>query len=161
MALSRQFRALLKFAGFWALPFAALGAVMAFFRWTSPDSSLPAAASLARWVLTHLLGYGGLGLISGLNAGLLLARAERGRRVEELSTGRVALWSAIGGAGPAVLFAVLGKAFGAPAGVYLPLVGLGVVSAAVSGAIAIGVVAAANRGVLPTPSDPPQLGAKR
>ena len=135
--LSRQFRALLTFAGWWAAPWGVAGAALAVVRWVLGP---PAAASggLAVWVVSHLLGYGALGLLSGLCVGLLVARREEGRRVEELSTRRVALWGAIGGAGPAVLFAAFGFVVGAPAIVYLPVLGLGLVSAAVSGYLAIG-----------------------
>jgi hypothetical protein len=46
---------------------------------------------------------------------------------------------------------------GAPAIVYLPLLGLGLVSAAVSGGLATAAVAAAKRGALPPDHDSPQL----
>ena len=156
MILSRQFRALFRFAGWWGLPWCGAGAALAVVRWlTSPL----AGPSFGVWVVSHVLGYGALGLISGFIVGLLLARQEEGRRVEDLSTRRVALWGAIGGAGPAVVFAGLGVIAGAPAVVYLPLLGLGLVSAAVSGALATAAVAAARRGTLPPDHDTPRLPA--
>ena len=156
MLFSRQFRALLSFAGWWAVPWGLAGAALAVARWLTSGAPYP-GASLGVWVLSHVLGYGALGLISGLLVGLLLARREEGRRVEDLSTRRVALWGALGGAGPAVLFAGLGVIAGAPAIVYLPLLGLGLVSAAVSGGLATAAVAAARRGTLPPDRDSPRL----
>jgi hypothetical protein len=56
-----------------------------------------------------------------------------------------------------VVFAGLGVIAGAPAVVYLPLLGLGLVSAAVSGGLATAAVAAARRGALPPARDAPRL----
>ena len=156
MIFSRQFRALLNFAGWWAVPWGLAGAALAVARWLASGAPYP-GASLGVWVLSHVLGYGALGLISGLDVGLLLARQEGGRRVEDLSTRRVALWGAIGGAGPAVLFAALGVIVGAPPIVYLPLLGLGLVSAAVSGGLATAAVAAAKSRALPPDRESPRL----
>ena len=158
MILSRQFRALLRFAGWWALPWCVAGAALAVVRWLT-SGGLLAGQSFGVWVVSHVLGYGALGLMSGFIVGLLLARQEEGRRVEDLSTRRVALWGAIGGAGPAMVFAGLGVIAGAPAVVYLPLLGLGLVSAAVSGGLATATVAAARRGALPPDRDTPRLPA--
>jgi hypothetical protein len=153
MPFTRQFRALLKLSCLWAVPWVVLGAIVAVARWVnSPDlhSSVP---SLGGWVLDHALGYGSLGLISGLYLGLLLARLERGRQVESVSPRRVVLWSVIAGAVPPFLFAGLGLIFGAPAIVYLPLVGLGILSAGISGAIATTALAAVRRRALADTED--------
>jgi hypothetical protein len=154
--VSRRFRALFTFAGLWAFPWAVAGAALGLYRWVRGGDPFP-AQSLVVWVLGHVIGYGALGLLSGLVVGLLLARREEGRRVEDLSPRRVALWGAIGGAGPAVLFAALGVIASAPPIVYLPVLGLGLVSAAVSGGLATAAVAAARRGALPPDRDSPRL----
>jgi hypothetical protein len=154
--MTPQFRALLKFAGWWAIPWGLAGVALAVVRWVlGPPAT--AAGSLGVWVASHLLGYGALGLISGLNVGLLLARGEQGRRVEEVSARRMALWGAIGGAGPAVLFAAFGFVVGAPAIVYLPIVGLGLLSAVVSGGVATAAVASAKGRRLPPADETPTL----
>lgn len=159
MPFTRQFRALLRLSSLWAVPWVVLGAIVAVARWvTSPElhSSVP---SLGGWVLDHALGYGSLGLISGLYLGLLLARLERGRPIEKLSPRRVVLWSGVAGAVPPVLFAGLGLIFGAPAIVYLPLVGLGILSAGISGALASSGLAAVRRRALADAGERPRLGA--
>jgi hypothetical protein len=155
MFLSRQFRALARFAGLWAIPWAAAGALLAVVRWiaSSPGFALGEAMAL------HTTAFGALGLISGLDVGLILARAERGRQVDELAPRRVALWGLLGGAAPAVLFAALGWAFGAPAAVWVPLAGLGVLSAVISAGLATSALAAAKRGNLPPSAKPPTLRA--
>ena len=68
-------------------------------------------------------------------------------------------WSVPWGVGPAAAFAALGAIAGAPAVVYLPLLGLGLASAAVSGGLATATVAAARRGALPPEHDTPHLPA--
>jgi hypothetical protein len=157
--LSRQFRALLRLAGVWSIPWTLIGAGIAVLRWVSGVGTPPTEISLIGWIGMHALGFGAVGLISGINVGLLLARAERGRRVEELSPRRVGLWSVIGGAGPPALFAGLGLVFGAPAAVLVPLIGLGVLSAAISGGVAAAVFGVGRRGALPKePAGPGRLG---
>jgi hypothetical protein len=148
MVFSRQFRALLKLAGLWAIPWTALGIGVAIVRWVAGPDLSSTGNSLGGWILNHALAYGALGLISGLYLGLLLARIERGRRVEAITTRRIALWSAIGGAAPPVLFAALGFMFGASSIVLLPLLGLGVLSAVGSSVLATSAHAAATRGLL-------------
>ena len=160
MILSRQFRALLKLAGLWTIPWLAIGVTVAVFRWVASGEFPPTDQSLAGWILTHAIGYGALGLISGLYLGLLLARGEQGRRMEQVSTGRVALWSAIGGAAPPVLFGALGMIFGAPAIVYLPLVGLGLAGAAISSSLAVSAFVAAKRRALTESRDTPTLPSR-
>ena len=136
MAFSRQFRALLKLAGLWAIPWTALGVGVAIIRWVTGPEIASTASSLGNWILSHAVGYGALGAISGLYLGLLLSRIERGRQAEKIPLRRVALWSGVAGAIPPILFAGLGLVFGAPGVVYLPLLGLGVFSAVVSGSLA-------------------------
>lgn len=158
MPFSRQFRALVKLSGLWAVPWVILGAAVGIARWVgSPDlhSTVPSAAG---WVLDHALGYGSLGLISGLYLGLLLARLERGRPIEKVSPRRIILWSGLAGAVPPLLFAGLGLIFGAPAIVYLPLLGLGILSAGISGVLAASGLAAVKRRALAGVEDRPRLG---
>ena len=157
MPFTRQFRSLLKLSSLWTVPWVVLGAMVAVARWVSSPDLHSTVPSLAGWVLDHALGYGSLGLISGLYLGLLLARLERGRPIEQVSSRRVVLWSAIAGAVPPVLFAGLGLIFGAPAIVYLPLVGLGIVSAGISGALAGSGLAAVRRQALADPEDRSRL----
>ena len=157
MIFSRQFRALLKLAGLWTIPWLAIGVAVAVYRWVASGEFPPTDQSLAGWILTHVIGYGALGLISGLYLGLLLARGEQRRRLEQVSTGRIALWGALGGAAPPVLFGALGLIFGAPAVVYLPLVGLGLVSAAISSSVAVSALLAAKRRALTQPPETPTL----
>jgi hypothetical protein len=156
MIFSRQFRALLRFAGVWAIPWCVIGAGLALVRWLTSGGTL-AGQSLGVWVLNHVLGYGALGLLSGLFVGLLLARQEEGRRVEDLSARRMALWGAIGGAGPAVVFAAVGVVVGAPTIVYLPVLGLGLLSAVVSGGLATAAVASGKGRRLPPGDEAPTL----
>ncbi len=95
MSFSRQFRALLKLAALFAIPWTALGVVVAIVRWaTNPDigATVP---SIANWILSHALGYGALGAIAGLYLGLLLARLERSNHAEDIPLRRVALWSGL------------------------------------------------------------------
>jgi hypothetical protein len=159
MTLTHQFRALLKLAGLWAVPWTALGVVVAVARWVTTPDLASSGQSLGSWLLSHALGYGALGLISGLYLGLLLAQLERGRRAEQVPLRRIALWSGLAGAAPPVLFAGLGLVFGAPPLVYLPLVGLGVVSAVVSGTLATSTLAAMRRQALPPANEHPRVRA--
>ena len=159
MAFSRQFRALLKLAGLWAIPWTTLGVVVAVVRWVTGPDLHSSVSSFGAWMLNHALAYGALGAISGLYLGLLLARIERGQHAEEVPLQRIALWSGLAGAVPPVLFAGLGLVFGAPSVVFLPLLGLGVFSAIVSGSLATSTLAAVQRRALSRPEDRPQLGA--
>jgi len=145
MAFSRQFRALLRLAGLWAIPWTLIGSALAVVRWLVAGQVVPSGQTLGSWILLHALGYGALGLISGIDVGLLLGWMDRGRSIEEIPPRRLALWSAIGGAGPALLFAGLGLAFGASAAVLVPLLGLGAVSAGISAVASRAVVAGTGR----------------
>lgn len=159
MVFTQQFHALLKLAGLWAVPWTALGAIIAVGRWLTNPELQSTVQSLGSWVLSHAVGYGALGLISGLYLGLLLARLERGRRVEQVPPRRIALWSGLAGAVPPVLFAGLGLVFGAPSVVYLPLLGLGVISAVISGTLATSTLAAVQRRALSPANDHPRVRA--
>ncbi|NOT08415.1 MAG: hypothetical protein HOP28_09440 [Gemmatimonadales bacterium] len=146
MIMSRQFRALAKVALWFSGVWAAVGAVIAVITTgAAPDGGLLSEIG------THLLMYGTLGAMSGLVTGLVLARGERGRRVEQVSTRRVVGWGVLGGVAPSILFGLLGLVFGAPATVYLPLIGLGVVSAGIGGAVAGSAAAVSKRGALEAP----------
>ena len=159
MLFSRQLRALAKLAGLWTVPWVVAGLGLGIHRWVTTGHLPGEPGSLGGWLATHGLAFGALGLISGLNVGLLLARAERGRQVEQIKPGRLALWGVIGGLGPPLLFGVLGLLFGAPSTVYLPLAGLGVASGAISGALLTSAVGVARRRALPPEHNPGKLGA--
>jgi hypothetical protein len=147
MAFSRPFRALLKLSGLWAIPWIVLGVAVGLIRWlTGPE--LASITTLSGWLIGHALAYGALGWISGLYLGLLFARVERARRGGAFSPSRVAILSAIAGAAPPVLFAALGMLFGAPTLAYLPLLGLGALSAVGSVVLATSTQAAATRAAL-------------
>ena len=147
MAFSRPFRALLKLSGLWAIPWTVLGVALGLIRWvTSPE--LASITSLSGWLVGHALAYGALGWISGFYLGLLFARVNRGSRGDVLSPSRVGILSALGGAAPPVLFAALGMIFGAPTVAYLPLLGLGALSAVGSVMLATSTQAAATRAAL-------------
>ena len=148
-------RALLKLALLWSVPWTLGGLALGICRWVMTAHLPGEAGSLVAWLATHALAFGALGLISGLDVGLLLAHAERGRRVEQITAGRLVLWGAIGGLGPPLLFGLLGFLFGAPSAVYLPLAVLGVASAATS----IAALGARRRRTFPPEEDVSKLGA--
>lgn len=143
MALSRQLAALGKTAGFFALAFGAVGV----------------AAGLITggpvWTLAG--GYAALGGMSGTFTGLMVARSESGRQIEEVPTWRMAGWGIVGGAAPAGLFAVLGLAFGTSASALLPLLGLGGIGGLLGGAISASASAAAKRNQLEAGATSPGL----
>lgn len=158
MAFSRPFRALLKLSGLWAIPWTLLGVAVGLIRWvTSPE--LDSITSFGGWLLTHGLAYGALGWISGLYLGVLFAHLKRSTRGAAMAPSTVAFVSALGGAAPPLLFAALGMVFGAPAVAYLPLVGLGVLSAGGSVVLATSTQAAILRAALTEPSTTGRLPA--
>jgi uncharacterized membrane protein len=159
MILSRPFRALLKLAGLFAIPWTALGIAIGTIRWMVRPELASTGSSLATWLFNHALGYGALGLITGLYFGLLLARLERGRTMEAIPRRRIAGWSAVAGGVPAVLFAALGLIFGAPPTAYLPLLGLGATSALVTSRVATSAIGAAQRHALGGGEPPPRVRA--
>jgi hypothetical protein len=154
MPFSQQFRALgrvaIVFAGAWA----AIGGAVAAFTWV-----IDRDGSFFSRVAAYLVMYGSAGAISGIITALILARALAGRRVEQVATGRVAGWGMVGGLAPSAFFVLLGLAFGAPSSSYLPLLGLGAVSAGIGAAVAASVFAVAKRGTLATPLEKPHLPA--
>ncbi len=159
MAFSRQFRALLRLSALWAIPWVALGLVVAVGRWIADPDVRSTAGPLQTWLVGHGLAYGALGVISGLYLGLLLSRLERGRQWESVGALRLGLWSGFGGAAPAILFAALGLLFGAPLVLLLPLLGLGILGAAGSVVLATSARAAGTRRALAPAADQPRVSA--
>lgn len=158
MTFSRPFRALLKLSVLWAIPWTVLGVAIGLIRWvTSPE--LASITSFGGWLLTHGLAYGALGWISGLYLGVFFAHLKRSTRGAAMSPSTVGLVSALGGGVPPLLFAALGMIFGAPAVAYLPLVGLGALSAGGSVVLATSTQAAILRAALTAPSTTGRLPA--
>ena len=152
MQFTRQFKALARVTALFSGVWAAIGGIMAALQYlTNPEGSLLAQ------IATHLVMYGALGAISGMATALILARTEAGRRVEDLPTPRVATWGMLGSAAPAALFGLLGMVFGAPAGSYLPLLGVGIVSGAIGATVAASASVAAKRGSLNPGNAKPRL----
>ena len=154
MAFSRQFRALAKVSAFFTGVWGAIGIAVGAFRGQAIGDG-----TLLSSILTYGLGYGAVGGISGVVTGLLLARAESGRRIEEVATWRIAGWGVIGGLAPAALFGLLALVFGATASQLLPLLGLGIVGGGVGGVISASASATAKRAALAEPEAPPELPA--
>ena len=78
MTFSRQFRALGRFAAFFAGAWGLIGVAIGALTWIgSRDGGL-----LAR-LANYLVMYGAIGAISGAVTALVVARAEAGRRAEE------------------------------------------------------------------------------
>lgn len=156
MALSRQFKALVKIAGFFAAAFSAVGVVVG----VSGGDLAPSV------LLTRAIAYAALGGMSGTGTALLLSWFEIGRLIEEVPTWRVTAWGVIGGAAPAALLTVLGLTFGSSAATLLPLLGLGVVGAGLGGLVSGSAAAAAKSGALNEAEGRPQIptswrGARR
>jgi hypothetical protein len=154
VAVSKQFRALGRITAFFAVAWAAVGAVLGALAGPSVtgDSAVAAAMSFA-------LMYGTVGAIAGATTALLTARVETGRQLSEIPTWRLATWGVVGGLAPAVLFAALGFVVGgAPLRELVPLLGLGVVSGGVGGLISGSASAAAKRARL-SASNGPRLPA--
>lgn len=152
MIFSRQFRALGRIAAAFAGAWAAIGGLIAILTGSAdPDGSL------LGWVTTHMFMYGALGAISGFVTALLVAEA--GRRVERLTTRRVALWGVVGGLAPVALFGTLGLVFGASASALLSLVAVAVVSAGLGGALTASSAAMAKRGEISQARTTPRLPA--
>ena len=148
MPFSRQFKALLRIAGFfagtWAVVGAAIGALVG---WAATgDSALVAALRVA-------LMYAIAGGIAGTTTAWLAARAETGRQLRDIPTWRLAAWGVLGGVAPAAIFGFLGLIAGAPVSGVLPLLGLGILGGGVSGLIAGSASAAAKR-LRPSAPDP-------
>lgn len=154
MAFSRQFKALLRIAGFfagtWAVVGAAIGTLVGS---AATGDTAPAAA------LRFALMYATAGGIAGTTTAWLAARAETGRQLREIPTWRLAAWGVLGGVAPAAIFGFLALIAGAPVSGVLPLLGLGVVGGGVSGLIAGTASAAAKRVRSSNPDTAPRLPA--
>jgi hypothetical protein len=97
-------------------------------RWAFAPELRAGTTTFVGWLVNHTVAYGGLGLISGLWLGLLLARMAHGVGWAALPRRRVALWSAVAGTAPAFLFGALALVFAAPSTAFLPLAALGIAS---------------------------------
>lgn len=152
MALSRQFKALLRIAGFfagtWALVGAAIGAFVG-----SAGTGETALATVVRLSLM----YATAGGIAGTSAAWLAARAETGRQLRDIPTWRLAAWGVLGGVTPAATFGFLAFIAGAPISGVLPLIRLGILGGGVSGLIAGTASAAAKRVPSADPEAAPRL----
>lgn len=154
MAFSKKFQALGRITGFFAVAWAAVGAVLGAVAGPSitGESAFAAAMSFA-------LMYGTVGAIAGATTAFLIARAEIGRQLGQIPTWRLATWGVVGGMAPAALFAALGFVVGgAPVSELLPLLGVGVVSGGVGGLISGSAAVAAKRARL-SESNGPRLPA--
>lgn len=140
MALSRQFKALLKIAGFFAGVWAVVGAIIGALV-GAPATGEAALAAAIRFALM----YATAGGIAGTTTAWLAARAETGRQIGEIPTWRLAAWGVLGGVAPAAIFGFLGLVAGAPVSGVLPLLGLGIIGGGVTGLIAGSATAAAKR----------------
>jgi hypothetical protein len=156
MPFTRSFRALLRLTGLWALPWTGFGLLVGAVRWALAPELRTETTTLLGWLLNHALAYGALGLISGLYLGLLLAQVAQGGSWAKLPRRRVALWSAVAGTAPALVFGALALVFGAPSTVFLPLAGLGIVSGVGSSLLATSTHAATAAPSLP-PGDVTRL----
>jgi hypothetical protein len=156
MPFSRSFRALLRLTGLWAVPWTGFGLLVGAVRWALAPELRTGTTTLLGWLLNHALAYGALGLISGLYLGLLLVQVAHGGSWAKLPRRRVALWSAVAGTAPALLFSALALIFGAPSTVFLPLAALGIVSG-----VASTLLATSTHAATAVPSLPPSQGAMR
>jgi len=154
MAFSRQFTASVKIGGFFAVAWAGAGTAIGAFAGAGAGGGTVGFA-----VLRFALMYGLAGGIAGVTTAVLAARVERGRRLKDIPTWRLAVWGVVGGAAPAAMFGFLALVAGAPIGGVVPLVGLGVLGGAVSGAIAGSAAAAAKSPLLYEPDEHPGLTA--
>ena len=154
MIFSRQFRALGRIAAAFAGVWAVIGGIIALLTGFSDSDG-----GLLGWVLTHMFMYGALGAIAGLVTALLVARAETGRQIAHLVTGRIVMWGVLGGLAPVALWGVLGVVFGASAQALITLAALGIVSAGLGGAVAASSMAVAKRGEIATPPSQPRFPA--
>jgi hypothetical protein len=149
MLFSRQFRALAKLAGLWALPWCLLGAGVGIYRAATSVDLPPPGQSLAAFILTHVVAIGCFGLIAGLGLGLALVRVTRSDTVTHPSLRRVVFWGSVGGAAPAALFATLGLLFGESVATFGPLLTLGIGGAVVGAGLSLLGVAVARHRALP------------
>lgn len=154
MAISRQFKALMKISGFFAGAWAVAGAAIGAFVGTGAVGGTIGSA-----VLRFALMYGLAGGIAGVTTAVLAARVERGRRVNDIPVWRLTAWGVLGGATPAAIFGFLALIADAPISGVVPLLGLGAIGGAVSGLIAGSAAAATKTRSLPERDDPAELTA--
>lgn len=147
LVFTRQFKALLRIAGFFAASWAVVGAAIGAFV-GSDLTGETAVVSAIRFAVM----YATAGGIAGTTTAWLAARAERGRQLRDIPTWRLAGWGLLGGVAPAAMFGFLALIAGAPVSGVLPLIGLGVVGGGVSGLIA-GSASAAAKKVAPSDND--------
>ncbi len=148
--MSKQFRALGRITAFFALVWAAVGAVLGALAGPSVTGESAIAAAMGFAFM-----YGTVGAIAGATTAFLTARAESGRQLGQIPTWRLATWGVVGGLAPAVLFAALGFLVGGtPLRELVPLLGLGVVSGGVGGLISGSASAAAKTARLSESKEP-------
>lgn len=147
MLFSRQYRALWKLAGLWAIPWTIVGAVLGILGYPGYlELARSFAMPMLGYVALNALAFGAIGQVSGLCTGLVLARAERERESSQLSLGRTALWGVLGGFVPFAVIAVFAWLL-VTTGTNLGLiVGLGAANGVLSGALVAGAVQVARRG---------------
>ena len=99
--------------------------------------------------------FGAVGGISGITTGLLIAKAESGRHINEVPTWRVTLWGFLGAFVPAALFTLGPPVLGAA----VPLLVLGLIGGGIGGALlgSAATVAAAKGAELREPDEQPKL----
>lgn len=163
MALSRQFRALWKFAVVWAIPWTVVGLLVAALSYSGYVNALtpPFAYPVSIYLAVYALTYGAVGLFSGLCTGLVLAYRENRDAAAIPSIGRATAWGVIGGFLPFALVAAVVWFIEPLAPNLLMTLGFGVVNAGASGIIAASAVGAAHRGRLSSPSDPQRIVSNR
>jgi hypothetical protein len=161
MTLSRQFRALWKFAVMWAIPWTLVGVLVAALSFSAYARALTLvfALPLSIYVAAHALAYGAVGLFSGLCTGLVLAYREERKASDIPSIGRAAAWGVLGGFLPFALVAAVVWFIEPLAPNLLLTLGFGAVNAGASGIIAASAVGAAHHGRLSPPSDQERIGA--
>jgi hypothetical protein len=151
MALSRQFKALGKITAFFAATWGAVGVATAAFTTGLTSSSL----------LAFGVAFASAGAISGMATALILARAESGRRVDDIPRWRAALWGVLGGGAPAAVFGTLALLVAGQPSAIVSVLGLGLLGGTIGGTISIAAHAAARRAKLPTQEPPPlRLGGQ-
>ncbi|MHC4107182.1 MAG: hypothetical protein ACYSTY_03755 [Planctomycetota bacterium] len=155
MAISRQFKALGKITGFVAAAWGMVGALVG-----ALGAVVAGSGAVLASIYTLGVIYGCVGGVAGAVTALLIGRAEYGRRIDELHPRRMAAWSLLGGIGPAVVFGSTGAIFfGASASEVLGLLGAGLVTGGVGGAMSASISAAAKRTALSEQETHPELPA--
>ncbi len=159
MTFSRQFRALLRLAFLWAIPWAMTGAVLGILAWLRrgtpqpPIQPLPLSIYLSMYVPEITA----LGVMSGLSAGLVLSWTERGRDLSAVSASRAVAWGILGGMLPLIVLGAYGLGFSLPAANLQGILLTGVLTAVASGSIAGLTLSAAKRAKLDAPVAPRAL----